>query len=345
MANYLVTGAAGFIASTVCSQLLDRGDKVWGVDNMNSYYDVRLKDFRLSRLLSQPFSQGSRPDESAYSRKGKISYRNFTFEAIDIENRHELRRLFEEVPFDAVINLAARAGVRSSMENPHAYLSTNTLGTLNILECMRDFGVKKHILASTSSLYAGCAIPFHEDMPVNTPLSPYAATKKAAELLSYSYFHLYGLQTTVVRYFTVFGPAGRPDMSIFRFVRWIDEGAPVRIFGDGSQTRDFTYVDDIAQGTIAALNVQNYEIINLGGGRQPRSLTQIISVIARELGKTPKITNDSFHSADIKETSADISKAARLMNWSPKIETELGLKRCVEWYLSNSSWIKNLRMT
>jgi nucleoside-diphosphate-sugar epimerase len=177
----------------------------------------------------------------------------FTFLALDIENLAALDRLFAEFKFDAVLNLAARAGVRYSMENPHVYLTTNTHGTLNILESMRKHGVKKHVLASTSSLYAGCTMPFTEDLPVNTPLSPYAASKKGAELMAYSYFKLYGLDTTVCRYFTVFGPAGRPDMSIFRFIKWIEAGQPLELMGDGSQSRDFTYVDDIARGTIAAL--------------------------------------------------------------------------------------------
>jgi len=196
---------------------------------------------------------GVDPKKSVYANSlSPITYDRFSFHHLDIENLPTLDAVFASHKFDAVFNLAARAGVRYSMQNPYVYLSTNTLGTLNILECMRKHGVKKQVLASTSSLYAGCPMPFNEEQPVNTPLSPYAATKKAAEMLSHSYHKLYGLDTTVVRYFTVFGPAGRPDMSIFRFIKWIDEGKPLELLGDGTQSRDFTYVDDIARGTILA---------------------------------------------------------------------------------------------
>ena len=246
--HYLLTGCAGFIASRVCEMLLEQGHTVVGVDNLNDYYDVRLKDWRLSRLLggaARPL--GSDPKTSVYLGAGSITASpaspnspsplaphfpgKFTFHALDLEDLAALDRLFAAHKFDGVLNLAARAGVRYSMENPHVYLTTNTHGTLNILECMRKHGVKKHVLASTSSLYAGCAMPFTEDLPVNTPLSPYAASKKGAELMAYSYFKLYGLDTTVVRYFTVFGPAGRPDMSIFRFIKWIEAGQPPRAHG------------------------------------------------------------------------------------------------------------------
>lgn len=269
MSAYLVTGAAGFIASRVCEMLLEQGHVVIGVDNLNDYYDVRLKDYRLGKLLGdEQWRKNGDPRQSIYSSRQRLFAGRFVFEPIDIENLPELERLFGEFRFDAVFNLAARAGVRASMENPYVFLSTNTQGTINILECQRKFGVSKQVLASTSSLYAGSPMPWAESQPVNTPLSPYAATKKAAELMAYSYYKLYGLDITVVRYFTVFGPAGRPDMSIFRFVKWIDEGKPVELFGDGTQSRDFTYIDDIARGTILAAKALGYEIINLGGEQQ-----------------------------------------------------------------------------
>ena len=223
------------------------------MDNLNDYYDVRLKNWRLEQLKAHPNAQ------------------SFTFSALDIEDQAKLSDLFQaEGQFDAVLNLAARAGVRYSMENPHVYLSTNAEGTLNLLECMLTHGCKKlvpcfHILP----LYAGQKMPFTEDLAVNEPLSPYAASKKAGELMAYSYRKLYQIDVSVVRYFTVFGPAGRPDMSIFRFIKWIDEGMPIEMFGDGSQSRDFTYVGDIARGTIAAIEHVGYQIINLGGGRNP----------------------------------------------------------------------------
>lgn len=347
MSTYLVTGVAGFIASRVAEMLLEQGHTVVGVDNLNDYYDVRLKDYRLSRLLGREFAAGSDAKHSVYDGSGanapEFSFRHFHFRHLDIENIAALEALFAEHRFDAVFNLAARAGVRYSMENPHVYLSTNTQGTLNILECMRRHGVKKQVLASTSSLYAGCPMPFTEDLPVNTPLSPYAATKKAAELMSYSYHKLYGIDTTVVRYFTVFGPAGRPDMSVFRFIKWIDEGKPLELFGDGTQSRDFTYVDDIAHGTILAARPLGYEIVNLGGGRNPISLKTVIAMIESALKKKAKIDWKPFHIADIKETWADISKSELLFKWRPRVSLQEGITTSVDWHLFNRSWLKNIQ--
>ena len=323
--KYLVTGAAGFIASQVIKQLLDEGNHVVGVDNLNDYYDVRLKNWRLEQLKSHPHAE------------------NFSFACLDIENQAKLDDLFQEHdPFDAVLNLAARAGVRYSMENPHVYLSTNAEATLNLLECMRVHGCKKLVLASTSSLYAGQKMPFTEDLAVNEPLSPYAASKKAGELMSYSYHKLYQMDVSVVRYFTVFGPAGRPDMSPYRFIKWFVEGKPIELFGDGSQSRDFTYVDDIARGTIAAIQDVGYEIINLGGGRDPVSLNIIISKLEILLGKKAKIEHKPFHIADLNNTWANISKAKKLLNWEPRISVDEGLERTVHWYTDNREWLKEI---
>jgi len=323
--KYLVTGLCGFIASQVCSQLLEQGDQVIGVDNLNDYYDVRLKKWRLDQLTSHPNAN------------------NFRFVKLDIENQENLKELCRsEGPFDAVLNLAARAGVRYSMENPHVYLSTNAEGSLNLLECMREYGYSKFVLASTSSLYAGQKMPFTEDLAVNQPLSPYAASKKAGELMAYSYYKLYGFDVSVVRYFTVFGPAGRPDMSIFRFIKWIDEEVPIELFGDGSQSRDFTYIDDIAKGTIAAIKEVGYEIINLGGGRNPVSLNTVISKLEELIGKKAKIEHKAFHIADIKETWADIKKAKQLLGWEPKTTLDQGLENSVKWYMDNRDWLKDV---
>jgi len=321
MRKILLTGAAGFIASRTAECLLEGGAQVVGVDNMNDYYDVRLKEHRLNALKQNP---------------------NFIFNQLDIENQVELQKLFESHKFDVVINLAARAGVRYSMENPYVYLSTNTLGTLNLLECMRAHEISKMVLASTSSLYAGQKMPFTEDLPVNSPISPYAASKKGAEVMAYSYHFLYGMDISVVRYFTVYGPAGRPDMSIFRFIKWIDEGTPITLFGDGSQSRDFTYVDDIARGTIAASQNIGYEIINLGGGESPISLKFVIKSIETILGKKATIEYKPFHKADMTETWADISKANKLLNWKPRILFEEGLSRTIDWYRNNLSWLKDI---
>ena len=323
MKNILLTGAAGFIGWKTGEMLLEKGFNVIGVDNMNDYYDVRLKEWRLKQLQKYP---------------------NFKFYDLDIENLGALEVLFEDNFVDAVINLAARAGVRYSIINPHVYMTTNALGTLNLLELMKKHNIKKMVLASTSSLYAGQPMPFKEDLPVNTPISPYAASKKAAEVTAYTYHYLYGLDITVVRYFTVYGPAGRPDMSIFRFIKWIDEGTPIELFGDGSQSRDFTYVDDIADGTIKALKDVGYEIINLGGGKNPISLNYVINKIEEYLGKKAKINYKPFHKADLKETWADITKAEMLLGWKPKISFDEGLKRTIQWYLENKEWLKDIKL-
>ena len=318
---YLVTGASGFIGSNAVMQLLEQGHSVVGIDNMNDYYDVRLKQHRLEKL--QPIE-------------------NFAFKEIDIEKMDALAGIFSENEFSAVINLAARAGVRYSMENPHVYMTTNAIGTLNLLEQMREHDISKMVLASTSSLYAGQSMPFTEELPVNTPISPYAASKKAAEVMAYSYHNLYGIDVTVLRYFTVFGPAGRPDMSIFRFIKWIDEGIPLIMYGDGTQCRDFTYVDDIARGTILAVKALGYEIINLGGGRNPVSMNHVISLIEEGLKKKAIVDHKPFHQADMMETWADISKAAKLLDWAPKVGVEEGITESIAWYLDNKTWLREI---
>ena len=314
----LVTGSAGFIGFKTSQQLLEKGYRVIGIDNMNNYYDVKLKEYRLKELKK---------------------YKNFKFFKVDIENLEALEILFKEYPFDGVINLAARAGVRYSIENPFVYITTNTLGTTNLLELSKKYNVKKFVLASTSSLYAGQKMPFKEDLPVNTPISPYAASKKGAEAVAYTYHYLYNLDITVLRYFTVYGPAGRPDMSIFRFIKWIDEGKPVVIYGDGTQERDFTYVDDIAKGTIKALETETgYEIINLGGNK-PYRLKRVIELIEMYLGKKAEIIYKNFHKADMKATWADIEKAKTLLNWKPEIPLKEGIEKTVKWHKENKGLV------
>ncbi len=323
MRTLLVTGCAGFIASKVCEQLLEAGDRVVGVDNLNDYYDVSLKQHRLEQLRRFP---------------------NFIFAQLDIEDRTAVAQLFEQNSFSAVLNLAARAGVRYSMENPFVYMTTNAMGSLNLMEAMRQRGVSKYVLASTSSLYAGQPMPFDEDLPVNTPLSPYAASKKAAELMAHSYHHLYGLDVTIVRYFTVYGPAGRPDMCIFRFIQWIDQGQPIELFGDGNQSRDFTFVDDIARGTIAATRPIGYEIVNLGGGKQPVTLNYIIGELEERLGRKATLEHKPFHVADIVSTWASINKAKRLLDWEPRVSVAEGLDHCVRWYREHLPWSASIRL-
>jgi nucleoside-diphosphate-sugar epimerase len=322
MASYLVTGAAGFIASKVAEFLVAGGHQVLGIDELNDAYDPRLKHWRLERLRTME---------------------GFRFCQTDIRDRQALERVWDQAgPFDAVLNLAARAGVRQSLENPWIYIDTNTTGTLNLLEMCRHRGVNKLVLASTSSLYGSRnPVPYSEKADTNHPLSPYAASKKAAEALCHSYHHLYGIDVTVVRYFTVYGPAGRPDMSLFRFVQWVWEERPVIVFGDGSQSRDFTYVDDIARGTIAALRPLGYEVINLGSDR-PMVLMDALRLIERLVGKPARIDYQPFHKADIHATWADISAAREKLGWEPAVSHEKGIENLVHWYSENRHWAREI---
>ena len=245
-------------------------------------------------------------------------------------------------PFDAVINLGARAGVRASVEDPRAYFESNTIGTLTLLELCRESGVNKFVLASTSSVYGtDTPRPFREDSDTSRPLSPYAASKKAAETLVYSYHHLYGLDATVLRYFTVYGPAGRPDMSIFRFIRAIWEGGHITLYGDGSSQRDFTYVDDIVAGTVAALRPLGYEIVNLGSDR-PTLVSDVIAMIEACLEKKASIRRTAPHSTDVRATWAHIGRAKELLDWEPKVSLKEGIRRTAEWYGENREWARDI---
>jgi nucleoside-diphosphate-sugar epimerase len=310
----VLTGAAGFIASQVAKLLLDDGHEVTGIDVLNDAYDPRLKDWRLAQLEDRP---------------------RFTFHRTDIAHLETLRHFVTQANPHAIINLAARAGVRQSVENPWVYYETNVIGTLNLLELCKELGIKKFVLASTSSAYGDQEEqPLREDMRTDCPLSPYAASKKAAEVLAYTYHDLYDIDVTVFRYFTVYGAAGRPDMSVFRFIRWIDQGQPLRVFGDGTQRRDFTFVNDIARGTVAGLADVGYEVINLGGDR-PVSLLELITIIERALGKKAKISFEPPSPLDVQATWADISKARRLLGWQPRSTLEQGIDAAVEWYRAN----------
>ena len=323
--HILVTGAAGFIASRVCERLLQDGHSVVGIDNLNDAYDPRLKEWRLARLTEHP---------------------GFSFARLDIEDFGALdERIFGKAGFDAVINLAARAGVRQSVDDPFVYASANFEGTLNLLELCRRHGVPKFVLASSSSLYgASNAMPYREDQPTDRPLSPYAATKKAAEALCHSYHYLHGLDVTVFRYFTVYGPAGRPDMSPFRFTQWIAEGRPVTVYGDGTQSRDFTFVDDIARGTVAGLKPLGFEVINLGSDT-PVQLIDAIRMIEASLGKPAQLEFTGRHKADVQATWADISKAERLLGWRPETDLQTGIDRMTSWYRENRAWAKDIPTT
>jgi UDP-glucuronate 4-epimerase len=324
MSRYLVTGAAGFIGARVAALLLEQGHRVVGIDNLNSAYDVRLKQWRLQQLQA---------------REG------FAFSRGDLSDRVVIETLWKKNDgdaFDAVLNLAARAGVRQSTENPYVYFESNVSGTLNLLELCRQGKVKKFVLASTSSLYgADNPRPFREDASTDRPLSPYAASKKGAEVLCFTYRYLYGIDVTVLRYFTVYGPAGRPDMSMFRFVQRISEGRPITVYGDGNQERDFTYVEDIARGTAAALKPLGCETINLGGDR-PVKLRDVISRIEELTGKKAVMESKPAHPADVPATWADISKARKLLGWEPNTKFEDGLAKLVEWYRAEQSWASQI---
>jgi UDP-glucuronate 4-epimerase len=323
VANYLVTGAAGFIGSNVVAQLVERGDTVLGVDSLNDAYDVRLKEWRLRQLR--------RLD-------------GFTFERADITDRDAMARVFEDADdlFDGVINLAARAGVRPSVENPWIYDAANNTGTLNLLDLCVRHDVPKFVLSSTSSLYGGDnPRPYAETANTDRPLSPYASSKKAAEVMCYTYHYLHGIDVTVLRYFTVYGPAGRPDMSLFRFVQWIREERPVQVFGDGRQERDFTFVEDVARGTIAALKPVGYEVVNLGSD-QPHLLLDAIRIIEELTGNEARLEFSEAHKADVRATWANIEKAATLLGWRPQTDLREGLRRLVEWYDENREWAREI---
>ncbi len=320
MKKVLVTGMAGFIAAETARQLRDSGVEVVGCDNMNDYYDPRLKEHRLESL------------------------KGCEFHRLDIEDCGALEKLFQQHRFDAVFNLAARAGVRYSMENPHVYFTTNVNGSLNLLELMHKHDCGKMILASTSSLYAGEKMPFSEDAPVNSPISPYAASKKAAEVLCYTYNYQYGIDCSVVRYFTVYGPAGRPDMSILKFIHRIAQEKEFELYGDGEQSRDFTYVDDIANGTIRASRKLGYEILNLGGGRTPVTINQMIRWMEEGLGKKARIKRLPAQKADMQDTQADIAKARRLLEWEPQLDFKSGLGLTIEWYRRNEKALRAMNI-
>jgi len=323
MKRYLITGAAGFIGSVVAEKLLASGAEVIGLDNLNNAYDPRMKEYRLSRLQQ---------------------ITGFSFLKLDVSDRSIINdQQLVGRNFDAVINLAARAGVRDSLKDPWVYLDTNATGTLNLLEFCRQEGVPKFLLASTSSIYGQNApLPTPETAPSDLPLQSYAASKKAAEAMAHAYHYLYEIDVSIVRYFTVYGPAGRPDMVMYRFAKWIIEGMPVHLNGDGEQSRGFTYIDDIASGTIAALKPLGYEIINLGG-HEVITINDLIGILEKITGKKADIISHPRHPADMLTNQADVSKAKTLLDWEPQVSLEQGIKNVVEWYIQEQSWAKEIR--
>lgn len=320
MAHYLVTGAAGFIGARTAELLIRDGHTVAGIDNMNDAYDPRMKEYRLGRLQSMP---------------------GFTFHLLDISKKSVIDH-FKGETFAGVINLAARAGVRFSVEDPWVFVESNVLGTLNMLEICRQTGTKKFIVASTSSIYgAEPPYPTPESASSSEPLQPYAASKKGAEAMCHAYHHLYGIDISVVRYFTVYGPAGRPDLALFRFVQWISEGLPVRVNGDGEQSRGFTFIDDIARGTILALKPVGYEIINLGG-HEVITINNLIKLIEDVIGRKAKVQYDPPNPADMFTNWADVTKAGDLLGWEPQFNMRAGVERLVEWYNAEREWASQI---
>ncbi|TLN28352.1 NAD-dependent epimerase/dehydratase family protein [bacterium] len=318
MATYLVTGAAGFIGARVSELLLADGHVVVGIDNLNDAYDVRLKHWRLKRLAPLP---------------------GFRFYQNDLCDRVALDRLAAENPgLSGIINLAARAGVRASLEDPWAFLDSNTTGTLNLLELAQRNGIGKFVLASTSSIYgANPPYPTPEDADSSHPLQAYAASKKGAEVMCHAYHHLYGIDVTVFRYFTVYGPAGRPDLAMFRFVQRIAEGRTLHVNGDGTQSRGFTYIDDIARGTILGLKPLGYDVMNLGG-HESISINGLIAMIEEMLGRQAQIEHHPFHPADMMNNLADVRKAQTLLGWQPRVGLREGVRNLIDWYLAEREW-------
>jgi UDP-glucuronate 4-epimerase len=312
MKKILVTGAAGFIGYHLCKSLLDDNYEVLGIDNLNDYYDPKLKHARLDQLA--PF-------------------KNFTFEKIDIADRKSLARSFQSFKPNKVVNLAAQAGVRYSIENPYAYMDANLVGFLNIIELCRHNDVEGLIYASSSSVYGGnTKIPFSVEDRVDNPISLYAASKKSNELIANSYSHLYGLHTTGLRYFTVYGPWGRPDMAMFIFTKKILAGEPIPVFNHGNMKRDFTYIDDIIAGTRSAID-NNYkcEIFNLGNHKSEQ-LMDVVALIEKNLEKKAKIDFQSMQAGDVKETFADIDKSVEILGYKPTTNVDIGIKNFVNWY-------------
>lgn len=300
--------------------LTENGHRVLGIDNLNDAYDIRMKEYRLTALKRLP---------------------GFTFLKLDLSNAGELRPLADE-RIDGIIHLAARAGVRASVENPALFYATNVLGTLNLLEVARSQRIPKFVLASTSSIYgANPPYPTPETASSSEPLQPYAASKKAAEVLAHSYHFLHGLDITILRYFTVYGPAGRPDLAMFRFCQWIYENRPVRVNGTGEQSRGFTYLEDIARGTILALKPLGFEIINLGG-HEVITINGLIEKLEDLIRKKAKVEYGPLNPADMMANWADVSKARRLLGWEPKVGLEDGIRHLAEWYAAERSWASTI---
>jgi len=316
----LVTGSAGFIGSHLCERLIDAGAKVAGLDNFDTFYDRAIKESNIAGLLSDD------------------NFRNIEG---DIRDAKCVESILEKEKTEIIIHLAAKAGVRPSIEDPIAYNDVNVNGTVILLEAARKFGIKKFIFGSSSSIYGNNKkVPFNETDNVDFPISPYAATKKAGELVCHTYNHLYGIDMTCLRFFTIYGPRQRPDLAIHKFVRLIEAGKPIPVYGDGSMMRDFTYIDDIINGTMGAIrSCRGYEIYNLGESR-PVRLDELITEIEKSLGKKAVINRLPMQAGDVKQTYADISKAKGKLGYNPGTELPAGLIRFIKWFRETEKLVK-----
>jgi len=314
MKNFLITGGAGFIGSHLVERLLASDvERITVVDDFNDFYDPSIKRSNIREHLDDP---------------------RYDIYEVDIRDRAALEEVFETSNFDCIVHLAARAGVRPSLSEPVLYAETNINGTLNLLELARQKNIKQFVFGSSSSVYGiNAKVPFSEDDPIRQPISPYAATKGAGELLCHTYSHLYGLRCICLRFFTVYGPRQRPDLAIHKFAKLISEGEPIPVFGDGTTRRDYTYIDDIIDGVIAAIDYDksNYEVINLGESRTVE-LRELISLLEKELDAHAIIDRQPPQPGDVPQTFADISKARALLAYDPKTQIEAGLHRFVEWF-------------
>jgi UDP-glucuronate 4-epimerase len=316
METILVTGGAGFIGSHVCEKLLEKNYKVICIDNFNDFYSPKVKEENLKECLKD---------------------NNFVLYREDITNFEGLKKIFEENKIDKIIHLAARAGVRFSITDPVLYEKVNIKGTINLLELAKEFKIKKFIFGSSSSIYGvNKKVPFSEDDKVENQISPYGASKRAGEMYCRVYHKLFGLKITCLRFFTVYGPRGRPDMAPYKFTKLISEAKEIKMYGDGSSKRDYTFVTDIVDGVIAASEKDfDFEIINLGDSN-PIELKYFISLFEKNLGKKAKIKQLPMQPGDVPVTFADISKAEKLLNYRPKVKIEEGIKLLVEWFKENA---------
>ena len=320
MRKILITGVSGFIGFHSAKELLKKGHKIIGIDNINNSYDIRLKEYRLSKLKH---------------------YTNFVFYKQDIANFEELKNIFSQNKIEKIIHLAGKAGVRKSLEEPQEYISSNIVGTVNLLELSKDYKINSFINASSSSVYAENEIPFVENNCINKISSPYGVTKRATELFTYSYHLNYKLNIVNFRLFTVYGSIGRPDMSIFKFIKLIDNNEPIHVFGDGEQTRSFTFIDDIVNGIIKALELTGFETINLGNDKR-YSLNYLIKVIEKELNKKAKLIFEDINNLDMPDTLPDIQKAKKILNWKPEIDLDDGISRTINWHIENRELVNQI---